>query len=165
MGLTGWFCCSCLGWLCSHSQLVGWWGQLILLGRKLGMSTKGWPSWKRYKLISKPHPRHILETQARFIEEETPGDLGHQSGPGELTDSCYKITTETSPTPTHVPLRHSCVLKWPWAAGSLLRVHKYSIHTSDYNRLNCGKDMCNRVCCKLHLSVKTVCPCRPRWIC
>ena len=27
---------------------------------------------------------------------------------------------------------------------SPLRVHKYSIYTSDYNRLNYGKDMCNR---------------------
>ena len=31
-----------------------------VLGRKLGMSMKGWPSRKECKLISKPHPRHAL---------------------------------------------------------------------------------------------------------
>ena len=35
---------------------------LYLLGRKLGMSNKGWPSWKGCKLISKTQPRHTQES-------------------------------------------------------------------------------------------------------
>lgn len=33
-------------------------GCLPLLGGKSGMSKEGWPSWKRFKLMSKPHLRH-----------------------------------------------------------------------------------------------------------
>ena len=66
---------------------------MVLLGMKLGMSSEGWPSWKRFKLI-KFHP-------------DTP-----QYSPGEFTDM-LQITTETFPTLTHMPLMYSSVLKWP----------------------------------------------------
>ena len=33
-----------------------------MLGRKLGMSNKQWPSRKGCKLISKPHPKHTQES-------------------------------------------------------------------------------------------------------
>ena len=42
----------------------------------------------------------------------------------------------------------SCVLKWPQASRSPLRfINILYIHTSDYNRLNYGKDMHNTACC------------------
>ena len=60
----------------------------ILLGRKLSMSNKGWPSQKGCQLISKP-PSHPTGT--------------HLSVDQESSHICYKITTETFPTLSHVP--------------------------------------------------------------
>ena len=75
-------------------------------------------------------------------------------------------TIRPSPTPAHAPLMHSCVLKQPKAARSLLRVHKYTIHTqSCYSRLNYGKDMCNRVCYIICSHQSKLSPCLPKWIC
>ena len=89
-----------------------------------------------------------------------------QCGP-ESSKICFKITTETLPTPPMCP-RHAVNADYPqgllqlldtcpWctaASSSELRqlepiklINILYIHTSDYNRLNFRKDMCNTAYC------------------
>ena len=74
-----------------------------------------------------------------------------------------KITAETFLTPTHMSWAHSGYKLTTGASSSKLRhlgayywfINILYLHTSDYNRLNYGKDMCNRTCCYL------TCNCQP----
>jgi len=122
---------------------------LILLGRKLDVSNEGWPSWKKIQSGHyKSHPRQAPR------------------GPGELKDMLQNNHRDSSNSP--MCPRHAVNADYPqgllqlldicpWctaASSSELRqldpiklINILYIHTSDYNRLNFRKDMCNTAYC------------------
>ena len=66
-----------------------------VLGRKLGMSMKGWPSRKECKLISKPHPRHPQEgSQIQYKIPQSLSQFQHMP----QAHSGYKLTIGASPS-------------------------------------------------------------------
>ena len=104
-----------------------------------------WPSRKRFKLISKSHPRAAQESSqicykiTRDCSNSGTGALGTQWIQSNHRDF-YNIWT--------CSLDCCCVLQWPYTARSPLSIHKYSIYTYTlYKRLNYGKSMHNRACC------------------
>ena len=105
------------------------------------MSNKGWPSLKGCKLMSRSHLRPAQESSQICYKNNHKDFSGSCTCPQAHTG--YKLTTGASSS----KLRHLGAYYW--------FINILYLHTSDYNRLNYGKDMCNRTCCYL------TCNCQP----